>query len=68
MSETYIENHYGEIVGHESEIEARLVEADCTMDSLKADNKSVIDGFQHFGETIVLIDSDYEQTIQAILD
>ena len=68
MSETYIENHYGEIVGHESEIEARLVEADCTMDSLKADNKSVIDGFQHFGETIVLIDSDYEQTIQAILE
>ena len=68
MSETYIENHYGEIVGHESEIEARLVEADCTMDSLKADNKSVIDGFQHFGETIVLINSDYEQTIQALLD
>ena len=68
MSETYIENHYGEIVGHESEIEARLVEADCTMDSLKADNKSVIDGFQHFGETIVLIDSDYEQTIQALLE
>ena len=68
MSETYIENHYGEIVGHESEIEARLVEADCMMDSLKADNKSVIDGFQHFGETIVLIDSDYEQTIQALLD
>ena len=68
MSETYIENHFGEIVEHESEIEARLVEADCTMDSLKADNKSVIDGFQHFGETIVLIDSDYEQTIQALLD
>ncbi len=68
MSETYIENHYGEIVGHESEIEARLVEADCTMDSLKADNKSVIDGFQHFGETIVLINSDYEQTIQALLE
>ena len=67
MSETYIENHFGEIVEHESEIEARLVEADCTMDSLKADNKSVIDGFQHFGETIVLIDSDYEQTIQALL-
>ena len=68
MSETYIENHYGEIVGHESEIEARLVEADCTMDSLKADNKSVIDGFQHVGEQIVLIDSDYEQTIKGLLD
>ena len=68
MSETYIENHFGEIVEHESEIEARLVEADCTMDSLKADNKSVIDGFQHVGEQIVLIDSDYEQTIKGLLD
>ena len=68
MSEIYIENHYGEIVGRESEIEARLVDADCTMDSLKADNKSVIDGFQHVGEQIVLIDSDYEQTIKDLLD
>ena len=31
MSEIYIENHYGEIVGRESEIEARLVDADFTM-------------------------------------
>ena len=68
MSEIYIENHYGEIVEHESEIEARLVDADCTMDSLRADNKSIIDGFQHVGEPVVLIDSDYEQTIQALLD
>ena len=68
MSERYIENHYGEIVEHESEIEARLVDADCTMDSLRADNKSIIDGFQHVGEPVVLIDSDYEQTIQALLD
>ena len=68
MSEQYIENHYGEIVGHESVIETRLVDADCTIDSLKADNKSIIDGFQHVGEPVVLIDSDYEKTIQALLD
>ena len=68
MSERYIENHYCEIVEHESEIENRLVDADCTMDSLKADNKSIIEGFRHVGEPVVLIDSDYEQTIQALLD
>ena len=67
MSEQYIENHYGEIIGYESEIEARLVDADCTMNSLKTDNKSIIDGFQHVGEPVVLIDSDYEKTIQALL-
>ena len=68
MSENYIENHFGEIIGHESEIEDRLINADCTMDNLKADNKSIINGFQHAGEQIVLIDFDYEQTIKDLLD
>jgi len=68
MSEKYIENHFEEIVGHESEIENRLVDEDCTLESLKADNKCIIDGFQRTGEQIVLIDSDYEQTIKALLD
>jgi len=67
MSENYIENHFGEIIGYESEIEARMIDTDCTKDSLKADNKSIIDGFQHAGEQIVLIDSSYEQTIKTLL-
>jgi gluconate kinase len=66
MSERYIENHFGEIIEHESEIESRLVYADCSMDVLKADNKSIIDGFQRAGEKIALIDSDYEQTIEKL--
>ena len=68
MSKRYIENHFGEIIEHELDIESRLVEADCTMDSLKADNKSIVEGFQHVGEPVVLIDSDYEQTIEKIID
>ncbi len=68
LSERYIEKHYGEIIGHESEIEARLVDADCTIDSLKADNKIIIDGFRHAGEQVVLIDSDYKQTTKGLLD
>lgn len=67
MSENYIENHFGEIIGYESEIEDRLIPADCTIDSLKADNRRFINGFQHVGEPIVLIDSDYEQTIRRLL-
>ena len=67
MSERYIENHFGEIIEHESEIESRLVDSDCTMEALKADNKSIIDGFQRVGEQVVLIDSDYEQTIEKLL-
>jgi len=58
MSERYIDHHFGEIIGFESEIESRLIDADCTKDALKADNKRMIDGFQDAGEQIVLIDSD----------
>ena len=68
MSERHIENHFGEIIGHESEIESRLVDAGFTMDVLKADNKSIINGYHNVGEQIVLIDSDYEQTIAKLLD
>ena len=68
MSERYIETHFGEIIVHESEIESRLVDSDCTMEALKADNKSIIDGFQNVGEQIVLIDSDYKHTIEKLLD
>ncbi len=67
MSERYIGNHFGAIIDHESEIESRLVYADCSMDVLKADNKSIIDGFHSTGEQIVLIDSDWEQTIEKLL-
>ena len=67
MSEGYIEKHFREIIGHESDLESRLVEADCTVDSLKADNRSILDGFRNAGEQIVLIDSDYEQTIYSLM-
>ena len=63
MTEKYIEDHFSEIIGHESDIECRLVDADCTKAGLKADNRRIMDGFQIAGEQIVLIDEDYEQTI-----
>ena len=63
MTEKYIEDHFNEIIGHESDIECRLVDADCTKAGLKADNRRIMDGFQIAGEQIVLIDEDYEQTM-----
>ena len=68
MTDEYVEDHFDEIIGHESEIESRLVAADCTMESLKAGNKHIIDGFQSAGEQVVLIDSHYEKTIKGLLD
>lgn len=68
MSEGYIENHYDEIIGHESEIESRFVNTDCTKDVLKEDNKRMVDGFERAGEQVSLIDSNYEQVIEKVLD
>ena len=68
MSERYIENHFGEIIGHESDIESRLVSADCTMDILKADNRNKIEGFRRAGEQVVVIEKDYEKTISRLLE
>ena len=68
MSEGYIENHYDEIIGHESEIESRFVNTDCTKDVLKEDNKRMVDGFERAGEQVSLIDSNYEQVIKKVLD
>ena len=68
MNEKYIEEHFSEIIRYESEIECRAVDPECTVDSLKADNKSIINGFQDIGEQIVLIDSNFEQVIKKLLD
>ena len=68
MTEDYIDSHFHEIIGHESDIESRLVGAGCTMDNLKTDNKSIMDGFQLVGEQIVIIDEDYEKTLKELLN
>ena len=67
MSKKYIVNHFSEIIGHESEIEYRLVYADCSVESLKTENTRIAEGYRLVGEQVVLIDSDYEQTIKALV-
>ena len=68
MTETYIDKHFDEIIGHESDIEARLFPSDCTTAGLKEDNRHTIDGFRRFGEKVLLIDTDYEQALKELLD
>ena len=46
MTAKYIENHFDEIISHESEVE---------------------EGFQNAGEHVVIIDDDYEETIEGLL-
>ena len=52
MTEDYIERHFVEIIGHESEVENRLIKADCTADDLKHCNRWFIDSFSSVGEKV----------------
>ena len=68
FSEGYIETHFAEIIAHESDIERRAFDADCTAAGLKEDNRRTADGFRKAGEHVTMIDSDYEQAIRALID
>ena len=67
MADRYIDAHFDEIRYHASDIESRLDDSYCTIESLKEDNRRWINGFQSCGERVTLIDSDYEQAIEKCL-
>lgn len=68
LTDGYIDKHFDEIKAHGSDIESRLDDSYCTIDSLKADNRFYIDGFQSAGELIVQIDTDYDRVLAGLLD
>ncbi len=68
MTGNYIEKQFDDISSHESEIETRFVDSGLTITGLREDNERFINGFRNAGERIVLIDSNYEQTIKELLD
>ena len=67
MTDNYIETHFEEIKEHSFDIESRLND-DCTIDSLKEDNRRYVEGFRRVGERVVLIDGDYERTLEKVLN
>lgn len=68
MTEEYLERHFDEIIAHESDIESRLIEADVTLEGLKACNRWFIDTFSCAGEKIVLIENDYDEALTNLED
>ena len=67
MTEEYIDHHFDEIIAHESDIESRVVEADCTPDDLKENNRWFIDIFGGAGEEIVIIENDYDSAFSNLI-
>lgn len=66
MTEEYIDNHFSDIIEHESEIESRLIEAECTPKNLKESNRWFIDAFRSKGEKILLIEDDYSKSLSEL--
>ena len=67
MTDSFIDAHTDDIKNHASDIETRLYDVDFTSESLKEDNHYYINGFAQYGEPVMLIDTDYEDTIKSIL-
>ena len=68
MTEDYIDNHFNEIIGHESDIESRAVEADCSLNGLKECNRWFIDAFGKAGEKVAVIENDYDtESLEQLL-
>ena len=68
MTDVYIDGHFTEIKEHASEIESRLDDGDLTIEGLKADNQYFIESFTEAGEQVVLIDHDFEETMEKMLN
>jgi len=68
MKDSFIDAHFEEIMNHNSDIETRLHNVDIKPESLKEDNHFYINGFDRYGEQVMLIDTDYKDTIKSILE
>ena len=68
MTEEYIEKHSDEIIRHESDIESRSIEADCSLNGLKECNRWFIDAFGNAGEKVVIIENDFDHAFASLID
>ena len=67
MTGAYIDAHFDEILARANAIEARLDDSGCTPERLKADNRYYAAGFRRAGERVVLIEANWEQTVQGLV-
>lgn len=59
MSENYIKKHFDDIKKHASDIENRLDDSYCTLESVLRDNAETLEKCKKFGTEYLLIDEEY---------
>lgn len=67
LSDGYIDENFSIIKEHASDIETRLDDSDCTVESLKAGNQEFVQKFQTAGEEVVFVDGDYEKVLETFM-
>lgn len=67
FTDQYIDEHFNDIVRHASDIESRLDDSGFSIERLKSENEKYRELFSDIGENVVLIDGDYEQTLNELL-
>ena len=70
MTERYIDEHFEDILVHGSDIEQRFEsdEASLSKADVKKENLRFTEGFTNAKEQVILIDQDYEQVIEKIVE
>ena len=68
MTGDYIDKHFGDIAGNSTVIESRIDDSDCTIANLKEDNRRCCEGYLKAGEQVTLIDENFEQVIESLLN
>lgn len=67
MTAKHIDVHFDEIKAHASDNESRFEDEYITVQQLREDNQTYIRGCYENGESVTLIDEDYEQVIKLLL-
>ena len=68
LKRSYIDNHFEDVKRHALCIESRLDDGYCTADLLKRDNRFYLDGCREHNLNVVLIDNDYTEEVNRILE
>ena len=68
MSDAYSDTHIDEIREYACAIEARLDDSSCTLSELMEVNHRCIDAFTECDEKVTIVESDFEATIEAVLE
>lgn len=68
MTDAYIDEHFESVLRHGSDVENRGDDSYCTAGWLKEENRKYAEGFPAAGETVTVIDGDYEKVIEKLLE